>query len=76
MIVHGLFVSSSCSLISVCIFIVSISLVISRATVIFPCRGGGGYLVEPLYYSVIYLHCRVLCFYPCCVDVFCMFAVM
>ena len=62
MIVPGMLVCSS-FLITVCIFIVSKDLLMSSATVIVP--AGGGHLVEPLCYGVVYCvycrHCRVLC---------------
>ena len=50
MIVPGMFVCSSC-LISVCMFIVSKTLLISSAKVIV--RAGGSHLDEPLCYGVI-----------------------
>ena len=51
----GMLVCSS-FLISVCMFIVSKSLLISSATVIVVryTRKGGGHLVEPLCYGVVY----------------------
>ena len=52
MIVPGMLVCSS-FLISVCMFIVSKSLLISSATVIVH-AGGGGNLVEPLCYGIVY----------------------
>ena len=51
MIVPGILVCSS-FLMSVCMFIVSKALPISSATVIV--RAGGGHLVEPLCYGVVY----------------------
>ena len=76
MIVHGILVCSS-FLISVCMFIVSKALLISSDTVIV--RAGGDWLnpfATVLFNvcSAITVECCVL--YPCCVDVFGMFAVM
>ena len=53
MIVPGIVLCSS-SLISVCMFIVSKALLISRTTVIVRAGGGGGHLVQPLCYGVLY----------------------
>ena len=77
MIVSGILVCSS-FLISVCMFIVSIFLLISSAKVIV--RTGGPIWLN-LFATVLFnvrsaitLECCVL--YPCCVGVFGMFAVM
>ena len=77
MIVPGILVCSS-FLISVCMFIVSKALLISSATVIV--RAGGAIWLN-LFATVlsnvccaITVECCIL--YPCCVDVFGMFAVM
>ena len=63
MIVPGKLVCSS-FLISVCMFIVLKTLLISSITVIV--RTGRSHLVEPLCYDVVYCvyccNCRVLCF--------------
>ena len=77
MIVHGILVCSS-FLISVCIFIVSIALLISSATVIV-CTGGAIWLnpfttVLFTVCSAVTVECCVL--YPCFMCVFGMFAVM
>ena len=89
MIVPGMFVCSSFSfrslragsqvfLISVCMFIVSKALLISSATVIV--RAGGAIWLNPFatvlfsVCSAVTVECCVL--YPCCMDVFGMFAVM
>ena len=77
MIVPGMLVCSSV-LISVCMFIVSKVLFISRATVIV--RTGGAIWLNPfatVFFNVcsaVTVECCVL--YPCCVGVFGMFAVM
>ena len=76
MIVPGMFVCSS-FLISVCMFIVSKALLISSATVIV--RAGGAIWLNPFatvlfsVCSAVTVECCVL--YPCCMDVFGMFAV-
>ena len=80
MIVPGMLVCSS-FLISVCMFIVSKALLISRATVIV--RAGGAIWLNPFatvlfsvcsVCSAVTVECCVL--YPCCMGVFGMFAVM
>ena len=77
MIVSGIVVCSS-FLIYVCMFIVSKTLLISNATVII--RAGGAIWLNPFstvlfnVCSAVTVECCVL--YPCCVDVFGMFAVM
>ena len=77
MIVPGILVCSS-FLISVCMFIVSNSLLISSTTVIV--RAGGAILLNPFatglstVCSAVTVECRIL--YPCCVVVFGMFTVM
>ena len=77
MIVPGMMGSNS-FLISVCMFIVSIVLLISSATVIV--RAGGAIWLNPfdsvlfIVCSAVIVECCVL--YPCCVGVFGMFAVM
>ena len=73
----GMFVCIS-FLISVCILIMSKSLLISSATVIV-CAGGAIWLypiatVLFSVYSAVTVDCCVL--YPCCMGVFGMFAVM
>ena len=76
-VVPGMLVYSSC-LISVCMFIVSKSLLISSATVIV--RAGETFWLNPFtpvlfsVCSAVTVGCCVL--YPCCVGVFGMFAVM
>ena len=77
MIVLGIFVCSS-FLISVCMFIVSKDLLILSATLIV--RAGGAILLNP-FATVLFSVCitvTVACcvLYPCCMDVFGMFAVM
>ena len=75
----GMFVCSS-FLISVCMFIVSKPLLISSAAVIVSRRWGGGICLNPFatvlfsVCSAVSVECCVL--YPCCMDVFGMFAVM
>ena len=77
MIVTGMFVCSSI-LISMCMFIVSKSLLISSATVIV--RARGAIWLNPFatvlfsLCSAVTAECCVL--YPCCMGVFGMFAVM
>ena len=77
MVVPGMLVCSI-FLISVCMFIVSKALLISIATVIV--RAGGSIWLNPIatvlftVCSAVTVECCVL--YPCCVDVFCMCAVM
>ena len=77
MFVPGMFVCS-CFLISVCMFIVSKTLLISSATVII--RAGGANWLNPFatvlfnVCSAVTVECCVL--YPCCMGVFGMFAVM
>ena len=77
MIVPGMCVCSS-FLICVCMFIVSKALLISSATVIV--RAGGAIWLNPFatvlfsVCSAVTVECCVL--YPCCMGVFCMFAVM
>ena len=77
MIVPGILVCSS-FLISVCMFIVSKALLISRATGIV--LAGGAIWLNPFIAvllnmgSSVTVECCVL--YPCCVGVFGMFAVM
>ena len=77
MIVPPMFACSS-FLISVCMFIVSKALLISSDTVMV--RAGGAILLNPLatflfsVCSAVTVECCVL--YPCCVDVFSVFAVM
>ena len=77
MIVPGILVCSS-FLISVCMFIVSKSLLISSATVIV--RAGGAIWFKP-FATVLFTACSAVTVeccvvYPCCVCVFGMFAVM
>ena len=77
MIVPGMFVCSS-FLISVCMFIVSKALLISRATVIV--RAGGAIWLDP-FATVLFSMCSAVTvdwcvLYPCCVCVFGIFAVM
>ena len=77
MIVPGILVCSS-FLISVCMFIVSKDLLISSATVIV--RSGGAICLNP-FATVLFTVCSAVTveccvFYPCCVGVFGMFAVM
>ena len=77
MIVPGMLVSSS-FLISVCMFIVSKSLLISSATVIV--RAGGAIWWNP-FATVLFTVCSAVTveycvLYPYCVGVFGMFAVM
>ena len=77
MIVPGILVCSS-FLISVCMFIVSKALVISSATVIV--RAGRAIWLNP-FTTVLFTVCSVVTvkccvFYPCCMGVFGMFAVM
>ena len=77
MIVPGWFVCSS-FLVSGCMFIVSKALLISSATVIV--RAGGAIWLNPFatvlfsVCSAVTVECCVL--YPCCMDVFGMFAVV
>ena len=77
MVVFGMLVCSNI-LISVCMLIVSKALLISRATVIV--RAKGAIWLNPFAMvlnnvcSAVTVVCCVL--YPCCVGVFCMFAVM
>ena len=74
MIVPGMFVCSS-FLISVCMFIVSKTLLITSATVIV--RAGGAIWLNPfatVLFSAVTVECCLL--YPCCMGVFGMFAVM
>ena len=76
-IVPGIVVCSS-FLISVCMFIVSKVLPISSATVIV--RAGGAIWLNP-FATVLFTVCSAVTvewcvLYPCCVDVFGMFAVM
>ena len=76
MMVSGMLVCVSFQ-ISVCMFIVSKALLMSRATVIV--RAGGAIWLNPFttvifnVCSVVTVECSVL--YPCCVGVFDMFAV-
>ena len=77
MIVPGILVCSS-FLISVCMFIVSEALLISSATVIV--RVGGAIWLNP-FAKVLFSVCSAVTveccvFYPCCMIVFDMFAVM
>ena len=72
MIVPGMFVCSS-FLISVCMFIVSKSLLISSATVIV--RAGGAIWLKP-FATVLFSDVECCVLYPCCMGVFGMFAVM
>ena len=77
MIVPGMLVCSS-FLISVCMFIVSKTSVISSAILVV--RAGGAIWLNPFAMvlftvcSAVTVECCVL--YPCCVGVFCIFAVM
>ena len=69
--VHGMFVCSS-FLISVCMFIVSKSLLISSATVIV--RAGGAIWLNP-FATVLFSVCSTVtveccALYPCCIGVF------
>ena len=77
MIVPGIMVCS-CFLISVCMFIVSKALLILNATVVVRARGAiwlnAFATVLFTVCSAVIVECCVL--YPCCVDVFGMFAVM
>ena len=76
MTVPGMFVCSS-FLISVCMFIVSKSLLISGATEIV--RAGGAIWSNPfatVVFSVYSAVSVVLCLYPCCMGGFGMIAVM
>ena len=77
MIVPGILVCSS-FLITVCMFIVSKDLLLSRATVI--ARAGGAIWLNP-FVTVLFSVCSAVTveycvLYPCCVGVFGMFAVM
>ena len=77
MIVLGMLVCSS-FLISVCMFIVLKSLLISSVTVIV--RAGGAIWLNP-FAMVLFTVCSAVTvegcvLYPCCVDVFGMFSVM
>ena len=77
MIVLGMFVCSS-FLITVCMFIMSKALLISSTTAIV--RPGGAIWLNPVAMvlfsvcSAVTVECCVL--YPCCMDVFGIFAVM
>ena len=77
MIVPGILVCSS-FLISACMFIVSKAFLISSATV--TVRAGGAIWLNPFatvlftVCSAVTVECCIL--YPCCVDVFVMFALM
>ena len=79
MIVPGTMVCSS-FLISLCMFIVSKALLISSATVIVRIGAAPTIWLNPFatvlfnVWSTVTVECCVL--YPCCVDVFGMFAVM
>ena len=76
--VPGMFVCSSFLCVCVCMFIVSKALLISSVTVIV--RAGGAIWLNPFatvlfsVCSAVTVECCVL--YPCCMDVFGMFAVM
>ena len=77
MIVPGMFVCSS-FLISVCMFIMSKALLISSTTVIV--HTGGAIWLNP-FATVLFSVCSAVtvkscAFYPCCMGVFGMFAVM
>ena len=77
MIVPGILVCSS-FLITVCMFIVSKDLLLSRATV--NARAGGAIWLNP-FVTVLFSVCSAVTveycvLYPCCVGVFGMFAVM